>query len=50
MEIINSNSSDEECEDYIIEANNQLEINKIVKSQPFKKEIESTILSMKNLF
>ena len=42
------NSSDEECEGNIIEANNQLEINKLVISLPFKKAFESTILSMKN--
>ena len=50
MEIINNNSINEECEDNIIEANNQIEINKMIKSQPFKKAIESTILSMKKLF
>ena len=44
------NTSDEECNENIIEENNKITIDKIVKSKPFKVAIESKILSMKNLF
>ena len=44
------NTSDEECNENIIEENNKITIDKIVKSKPFKVAIEPTIISMKNLF
>jgi hypothetical protein len=44
------NLSDEECNENIIEENNKITIDKIVKSKPFKVANESTIISMKNIF
>ena len=44
------NLSDEECNENIIEENNKITIDKIVKSKSFKVANESTIISMKNIF
>ena len=43
-------SSDEEWNEKIIKENNRISIDNILNSEPFKLAIQSTILSMKNLF
>ena len=43
-------SSDEEWNEKIIKENNRISIDNKLNSEPFKLAIQSTILSMKNLF